>query len=175
MVLTSIAVLGKEVWRVLAATRPVRPLTIATSHATPADPRSSRCIQNNPLYIRAFGRSQQDQSENNLLRFHFIVHTALDFVEEKSKSRLPLLILLPLEPLWEPRFPLQALVFNSLGSLPIKTRLLLVHPQLPRRRVRSLASMVAAAAAAPPSSIRTWGCSIRSMTCGSMATRLLQK
>ena len=32
---------------------------------------------NNPLYIRAFG-------SHNQLRFHFIVHTALDFVEEKG-------------------------------------------------------------------------------------------
>ena len=32
---------------------------------------------NNPLYIRAFGA-------HDALRFHFIVHTALDFVEEKG-------------------------------------------------------------------------------------------
>ena len=32
---------------------------------------------NNPLYIRSFG-------SHDALRFHFIVHTALDFVEEKS-------------------------------------------------------------------------------------------
>eukprot|EP00322_Chrysochromulina_rotalis_P029860 CAMPEP_0115849264 /NCGR_PEP_ID=MMETSP0287-20121206/11359_1 /TAXON_ID=412157 /ORGANISM="Chrysochromulina rotalis, Strain UIO044" /LENGTH=147 /DNA_ID=CAMNT_0003303225 /DNA_START=11 /DNA_END=454 /DNA_ORIENTATION=- len=32
--------------------------------------------ENNPLYIKAYG--QHDQ-----LRFHFIVHTALDFLEEK--------------------------------------------------------------------------------------------
>ena len=30
---------------------------------------------NNPLYVRAFG--------HDITRFHFIVHTALDFVEEK--------------------------------------------------------------------------------------------
>ena len=35
--------------------------------------------ENNPLYIRAFGVHDQ-------LRFHFIVHTALDFVEEKGAS-----------------------------------------------------------------------------------------
>ena len=35
--------------------------------------------ENNPLYIRAFGVHDQ-------LRFHFIVHTALDFVEEKGVS-----------------------------------------------------------------------------------------
>ena len=35
---------------------------------------------NNPLYIRAFGAHDQ-------LRFHFIVHTALDFVEEKGAAR----------------------------------------------------------------------------------------
>ena len=34
---------------------------------------------NNPLYIRAFGSHDQ-------LRFHFIVHTALDFVEEKGNA-----------------------------------------------------------------------------------------
>lgn len=32
---------------------------------------------NNPLYIRAYG-------QHDHLRFHFIVHTALDFVEEKG-------------------------------------------------------------------------------------------
>ena len=31
---------------------------------------------NNPLYIRAYG-------QHDHLRFHFIVHTALDFLEEK--------------------------------------------------------------------------------------------
>ena len=36
-------------------------------------------MQNNPLYIKAYG--QHDQ-----LRFHFIVHTALDFLEEKVNS-----------------------------------------------------------------------------------------
>ena len=35
---------------------------------------------NNPLYIRAFGPYDQ-------LRFHFIVHTALDFVEEKVATQ----------------------------------------------------------------------------------------
>ena len=35
---------------------------------------------NNPLYIRAFGLHDQ-------LRFHFIVHTALDFVEEKVAAQ----------------------------------------------------------------------------------------
>eukprot|EP00966_Prymnesium_polylepis_P230301 5328924-Prymnesium_polylepis.2 len=48
------------------------------------------CPQNNPLYIRAYDkRGQQDQSQDNLLRFHFIVHTALDFVEEKSARHPP--------------------------------------------------------------------------------------
>ena len=35
---------------------------------------------NNPLFIRAFGA-------HNQLRFHFIVHTALDFVEEKVAAQ----------------------------------------------------------------------------------------
>lgn len=35
---------------------------------------------NNPLYIRAFG-------PHDGLRFHFIVHTALDFVEEKVAAQ----------------------------------------------------------------------------------------
>ncbi|KAL1521337.1 hypothetical protein AB1Y20_021004 [Prymnesium parvum] len=43
--------------------------------------------EHNPLYIRAFSRSQQDQSEESLLRFHFIVHTALDFVEDKIAAQ----------------------------------------------------------------------------------------
>mmetsp|Transcript_57333 Transcript_57333/g.150569 ORF Transcript_57333/g.150569 Transcript_57333/m.150569 type:complete len:158 (+) Transcript_57333:35-508(+) len=44
--------------------------------------------ENNPLYIRAYDkRGQQDQSQDNLLRFHFIVHTALDFVEEKIAAQ----------------------------------------------------------------------------------------
>ena len=38
--------------------------------------------ENNPLYIRAFGSS-------DTLRFHFIVHTALDFVEEKGARPRP--------------------------------------------------------------------------------------
>ena len=38
--------------------------------------------ENNPLYIRAFGA-------HNQLRFHFIVHTALDFVEEKGAPHPP--------------------------------------------------------------------------------------
>ena len=36
--------------------------------------------ENNPLYIRAFGKHDQ-------LRFHFIVHTALDYVEEKVAAQ----------------------------------------------------------------------------------------
>ena len=36
--------------------------------------------ENNPLYIKAFGDHDQ-------LRFHFIVHTALDFVEEKVAAQ----------------------------------------------------------------------------------------
>jgi hypothetical protein len=36
--------------------------------------------QNNPLYIKAYG--QHDQ-----LRFHFIVHTSLDFLEEKVAAQ----------------------------------------------------------------------------------------
>ena len=36
--------------------------------------------ENNPLYIRAFGPHDQ-------LRFHFIVHTALDFIEEKVAAQ----------------------------------------------------------------------------------------
>ena len=34
---------------------------------------------NNPLYIRSFGA-------HDSLRFHFIVHTALDFIEDKRAS-----------------------------------------------------------------------------------------
>ena len=36
--------------------------------------------ENTPLYIKAFGDHDQ-------LRFHFIVHTALDFVEEKVAAQ----------------------------------------------------------------------------------------
>ena len=36
--------------------------------------------ENNPLYLRAFGPHDQ-------LRFHFIVHTALDFIEEKVAAQ----------------------------------------------------------------------------------------
>ena len=36
--------------------------------------------EKNPLYLRAFGPHDQ-------LRFHFIVHTALDFVEEKVAAQ----------------------------------------------------------------------------------------
>lgn len=35
--------------------------------------------QNNPLYIESFESPQQ-----NTLKFHYIVHTALDIVEEKG-------------------------------------------------------------------------------------------
>lgn len=40
------------------------------------------CSQNNPLYLRTFGEPSGDPS--SILRFHFIVHAALDHVEEKS-------------------------------------------------------------------------------------------
>ena len=80
MVLASIAVLGKEVWRGTAAP----PACAHIAAPALADSLVTTTAQNNPLYIRAFGRSQQEQPEDNLLRFHFIVHTALDFVEEKS-------------------------------------------------------------------------------------------
>mmetsp|Transcript_26080 Transcript_26080/g.59242 ORF Transcript_26080/g.59242 Transcript_26080/m.59242 type:complete len:161 (-) Transcript_26080:271-753(-) len=44
--------------------------------------------ENNPLYIRAFGRgSKEEPSQDQLLRFHFVVHTALDFVEEKVTAQ----------------------------------------------------------------------------------------
>ena len=37
-------------------------------------------MQNNPLYLEAFYVTSQDET----LRFHYIVHCALDAVEEKG-------------------------------------------------------------------------------------------
>ena len=78
MVVSGIAVLGKEVRR---GTRtplvsPLHPLQ------SPRPSLRARPAQNNPLYIRSFG-------VHDALRFHFIVHTALDFVEEKGARPRP--------------------------------------------------------------------------------------
>mmetsp|Transcript_17063 Transcript_17063/g.47755 ORF Transcript_17063/g.47755 Transcript_17063/m.47755 type:complete len:148 (+) Transcript_17063:78-521(+) len=37
--------------------------------------------ENNPLYMRAFGELSMDSTAT--LRFHFIVHAAIDYIEEK--------------------------------------------------------------------------------------------
>lgn len=38
------------------------------------------CLQNNPLYLEAFYVENQEEA----LKFHYIVHCALDAVEEKG-------------------------------------------------------------------------------------------
>ena len=59
-----------------------RPVLPAKSSAAPFSHLSNlgSRAQNNPLYIKAYG--QHDQ-----LRFHFIVHTSLDFLEEKVAAQ----------------------------------------------------------------------------------------
>ncbi|EOD28223.1 hypothetical protein EMIHUDRAFT_58777, partial [Emiliania huxleyi CCMP1516] len=43
--------------------------------------------QNNPLYLRTFGAAGGGEAAPDTLRFHFIVHAALDHVEEKLASQ----------------------------------------------------------------------------------------
>jgi hypothetical protein len=55
---------------------PAKSSAVPFSHLSKLGSRA----QNNPLYIKAYG--QHDQ-----LRFHFIVHTSLDFLEEKVAAQ----------------------------------------------------------------------------------------
>mgnify|MGYP000901062294 CR=1 FL=1 len=103
MVVIGVAVLGKDVRARRAATfHPARAAAAARPRAEPsarAPPAACTAAgqklchailpslsklgsraQNNPLYIKAYG--QHDQ-----LRFHFIVHTSLDFLEEKVAAQ----------------------------------------------------------------------------------------
>ena len=49
--------------------------------------------ENQPLYLRTFGQQPGGGATDNMqgsggeLRFHFICHTALDFVEEKVEAQ----------------------------------------------------------------------------------------
>ena len=57
-----------------------QPLLSCTSFPPQNWPSSCDSLQNNPLYLEAFYITSQDET----LRFHYIVHCALDAVEEKG-------------------------------------------------------------------------------------------
>ena len=68
------AVLGQSVCR-------VHEELMHNFNATDRVPR----LQNNPLYLEPFQRGKQEDA----LKFHYIVHCALDAVEEKGKTKRP--------------------------------------------------------------------------------------
>jgi hypothetical protein len=43
----------------------------------------SRGLQNNPLYLKCFRSGSEEEEE---LRFHYIVHCALDAIDEKGAT-----------------------------------------------------------------------------------------
>ena len=63
------------------------PATALTHSTDPTAPSPRVPYQNNPLYLRTFGAAGGGEAAPDTLRFHFIVHAALDHVEEKLASQ----------------------------------------------------------------------------------------